>query len=108
MVRYARTSIVVFPTDHQAYQWYRTSDTSWRAHEIYGDNPPKWNFAAQRPADLVVINIGTNDNNPANNVSSTDYYNDYITLVGNIHKIWPKADIVLMVSLLSKLDMVGC
>ncbi|KAM0090883.1 hypothetical protein ACP6JD_005767 [Aspergillus fumigatus] len=80
----------------QAYQWYRTSDTSWRAHEIYGDNPPKWNFAAQRPADLVVINIGTNDNNPANNVSSTDYYNDYITLVGNIHKIWPKADIVLM------------
>ncbi|KAK9653473.1 hypothetical protein HCH54_003387 [Aspergillus fumigatus] len=96
VVRYARASIVVFPTDHQAYQWYRTSDTSWRAHEIYGDNPPKWNFAAQRPADLVVINIGTNDNNPANNVSSTDYYNDYITLVGNIHKIWPKADIVLM------------
>ncbi|KAM0117122.1 hypothetical protein ACP6JC_006253 [Aspergillus fumigatus] len=105
VVRYARASIVVFPTDHQAYQWYRTSDTSWRAHEIYGDNPPKWNFAAQRPADLVVINIGTNDNNPANNVSSTDYYNDYITLVGNIHKIWPKADIVLMVSLLGKLDM---
>ncbi|KAK9573193.1 hypothetical protein V6Z77_000055 [Aspergillus fumigatus] len=96
VVRYARASIVVFPIDHQAYQWYRTSDTSWRAHEIYGDNPPKWNFAAQRPADLVVINIGTNDNNPANNVSSTDYYNDYITLVGNIHKIWPKADIVLM------------
>jgi hypothetical protein len=46
----------------------------------------------------VVINIGTNDNNPTNNVSSTDYYNDYVTLVGNIHRIWPKADIVLMVS----------
>ncbi|GFF30142.1 hypothetical protein IFM58399_02489 [Aspergillus lentulus] len=80
----------------QAYQWYRTSDTSWRAHEIYGDNPPRWNFAAQRPADLVVINIGTNDNNPTNNVSSIDYYNDYVNLVGNIHKIWPKANIVLM------------
>ncbi|GFF58882.1 hypothetical protein IFM61606_07350 [Aspergillus udagawae] len=80
----------------QTYQWYRTSDTSWRAHEIYGDNPPKWNFAAQRPADLVVINIGTNDNNQVNNVSSTDYYNDYVALVGNIHKIWPKANIVLM------------
>ncbi|EAW11699.1 SGNH/GDSL hydrolase family protein [Aspergillus clavatus NRRL 1] len=80
----------------QSYQWYRTSDTSGRAHEIYGEHPPKWNFAAQRPADLVVINIGTNDNNPANNVSSTDYYNDYVKLVGNIHEIWPKADVVLM------------
>jgi accessory colonization factor AcfC len=45
----------------------------------------------------VVINIGTNDNNQVNNVSSTDYYNDYVALVGNIHKIWPKANIVLMV-----------
>lgn len=45
----------------------------------------------------MVINIGTNDNNPANNVSSTDYYNDYVKLVGDIHKIWPRAQIVLMV-----------
>ncbi|KAL4897132.1 SGNH hydrolase-type esterase domain-containing protein [Aspergillus ambiguus] len=80
----------------QTYQWYRTSDTSWRATQIYGDNPPKWNFKKQKPADLVVINIGTNDNNIVNNVSSTNYYNDYIELVGGIHKIWPHAQIVLM------------
>ncbi|KAL2817524.1 SGNH hydrolase-type esterase domain-containing protein [Aspergillus cavernicola] len=78
------------------YQWYRTSDTSPRARDIYGENPPNWYFRGQQPADLVVINIGTNDNNSANNVSSTDYYNDYVKLVGDIHKIWPKAQIVLM------------
>ncbi|KAF9889035.1 hypothetical protein FE257_008012 [Aspergillus nanangensis] len=71
------------------------SDTSWRASQIHGDNPPKWNFKAQKPADMVVINIGTNDNNPANNVSSTDYYNDYVKLVDNIHKTWPRAQISL-------------
>lgn len=45
----------------------------------------------------MVINIGTNDNNPANNVSSSDYYHDYVKLVDDIHKIWPHAEIVLMV-----------
>ncbi|KAL4916161.1 SGNH hydrolase-type esterase domain-containing protein [Aspergillus aurantiobrunneus] len=80
----------------QIYQWYRTSDTSPRAAEIYGESPPDWDFNAQQPADLVVINIGTNDNNSANNVSSTDYYNDYVKLVNDIHKIWPEAQIVLM------------
>ncbi|KAL2862828.1 SGNH/GDSL hydrolase family protein [Aspergillus lucknowensis] len=80
----------------QSYQWYRTSDTSPRAAEIYGEDPPKWDFEAQQPADLVVINLGTNDNNIANNVSAADYYNDYIELVGNIHEIWPEAQIVLM------------
>ncbi|KAL3480881.1 SGNH hydrolase-type esterase domain-containing protein [Aspergillus californicus] len=80
----------------QIYQWYRTSDTSSRAADIYGEDPPAWNFKSQQPADLVVINIGTNDNNQANNVSSTDYYNDYVKLVAGAHKIWPDAQVVLM------------
>ncbi|RDW58958.1 SGNH/GDSL hydrolase family protein [Aspergillus mulundensis] len=80
----------------QTYQYYKTSDTSPRAAKIHGDDPPDWDFSAQQPADLVVINIGTNDNNPANNVSSTDYFNDYVNLVSNIHGIWPDAQIVLM------------
>ncbi|KAL4738774.1 SGNH hydrolase-type esterase domain-containing protein [Aspergillus similis] len=80
----------------QAYQWYRTTDTSARAIKIYGDEPPNWDFNAQQPADLVVINIGTNDNNPVNDVASEDYFNDYVKLVADIHRIWPHAQIVLM------------
>ncbi|KAL4939214.1 hypothetical protein BDV06DRAFT_214485 [Aspergillus oleicola] len=78
------------------YQWYRTSDTSSRAADIYGEDPPIWDFSSQQAADLVVINIGTNDNNPANNVSGTDYFSDYVKLVENIHEIWPDAKVVLM------------
>ncbi len=36
-----------------------------------------------------------------NNVSSTDYYNDYVKLVGDVHRIWPDAQSVLMVCLIS-------
>ncbi|KAL4798472.1 SGNH hydrolase-type esterase domain-containing protein [Aspergillus venezuelensis] len=80
----------------QSYQYYRTTDTSPRAYEIYGEDPPDWDFSSQQHADLVVINIGTNDNNPANNVSGADYYNDYVTLVEHLHAIWPNAKVVLM------------
>lgn len=47
----------------QTYQWYKTVDTSGRALEIYGDNPPNWNFAAHPAAEITLINLGTNDNN---------------------------------------------
>ncbi|KAL4954700.1 GDSL-like lipase/acylhydrolase domain protein [Aspergillus filifer] len=80
----------------QSYQYYRTSDTSPRAYEIYGEDHPNWDFSSQQPADLVVINIGTNDNNPAINVPGTDYYNDYVQLVESLHAIWPDAQVVLM------------
>ncbi|KAL4999953.1 SGNH hydrolase-type esterase domain-containing protein [Aspergillus recurvatus] len=80
----------------QIYQWYRTTDTSPRATKIYGEVPPDWDFNAQQPADLVVINIGTNDNNPQNNVPSEKYFTDYVKLVADIHRIWPHAQIVLM------------
>ncbi|KAI9373476.1 SGNH hydrolase-type esterase domain-containing protein [Aspergillus egyptiacus] len=80
----------------QSYQWYRTSDTSPRAQEIYGNEPPDWDFRAQQPADLVVINIGTNDHDPVNNIPSERFYTDYVKLVTDIHRIWPKAQIVLM------------
>jgi hypothetical protein len=78
------------------YQWYQTSDTSPRAQAIYGSNPEPWDFHAHPAADIVLINLGTNDNNTYNNVSGTVYYNDYIKFVTNIHEIWPKAQIILI------------
>ncbi|PLN86889.1 GDSL-like lipase/acylhydrolase domain protein [Aspergillus taichungensis] len=80
----------------QAYQWYRTVDTSGRARALYGEDPPKWDFAAHRAADLVVINLGTNDNNTANNVPGTDYVKSYVSLIDGVHERWPKAQVVLM------------
>lgn len=45
----------------------------------------------------MVINLGTNDNNSANNVSAENYYRSYVKLVEGVHEVWPKANIVLMV-----------
>lgn len=80
----------------QTYQWLHTSDTSGRAIDIYGSHPEKWNFRAHQAADAVIINLGTNDNNTANNVTSEQYYNSYITLVNEVHATWPRAQIVLV------------
>jgi hypothetical protein len=58
--------------------------------------PEKWDFAAQPPADLVLLNIGTNDNNKQFNVSGPQLQESYDAFVGRIHAIWPMAQLVLM------------
>ncbi|KAG9680037.1 hypothetical protein KCU87_g208, partial [Aureobasidium melanogenum] len=68
----------------QTYQWFRTPDTSSRAEVIYGDNPPLWDFAHHQRSDIVIINLGTNDNNTHNNVTSSPQVSessDYIDLL---------------------------
>lgn len=80
------------------YQWFRTSDTSGRAIDIWGDEPEVWDFSKQQAADIVVINLGTNDNNSANNVTTAGYVAQYTMLVEGIHAVWPKAQIILTVS----------
>jgi hypothetical protein len=77
----------------QEFQWFHTQDTTWRARQIYGEEPEKWDFAAQQAADLVLINIGTNDRN---NVSKALFQDTYIKFVGKVHEVWPKANIILM------------
>lgn len=80
----------------QTYQWFKTPDTSGRAIEIYGDDPPDWDFAAHPAADITVINLGTNDNNTQNNVTSTEFYNSYIELIKGIHAVWPDTQIIVI------------
>ncbi|GIJ90377.1 hypothetical protein Asppvi_009331 [Aspergillus pseudoviridinutans] len=67
-----------------------------RAKQIYGTSPPKWDFGAHRPADLVIINLGANDNLTVNNVSSLDFQKSYVEFINGIHHVWPSAQIILM------------
>jgi hypothetical protein len=80
------------------YQWFRTSDTSYRATQIWGDDPERWDFSKRPAADIVVINLGTNDNNPANNVTVDGFVAQYKMLIEGVHALYPKAQIILMVS----------
>lgn len=82
------------------HQWYYTSDTSPRAAQIWGDEPELWDFSKQDEADLVVINLGTNDGNEVNNVTSAEYVAQYTLMIEGIHAVWPNAQIILMVSLI--------
>lgn len=76
------------------YQWYYTSDTSGRAYDIWGDKPELWDFSKHDPADIVIINIGTNDSN--NNVTAAEYVAEYTLLIEGVHAVWPKAQIILI------------
>ena len=61
------------------------------------DNPEPWDFRKHPSADLVVINIGTNDANSHNNVSNTTYVESYKQLIAGIHGVWPEAQVIVMV-----------
>lgn len=81
----------------QVHQWFYTSDTRYQATQIWGDNPEPWDFSKHPEADIVVINIGTNDQNEANNVTAEAYVEAYTKLVQGVHGKYPKAQVVLMV-----------
>lgn len=58
----------------KTYQWYRTTDTSPRSLEMYGNDPEVWDFGVHPSADIVIINnLGTNDNNSQNNVTGQKF-----------------------------------
>ncbi|KAI1417412.1 Lipase, GDSL-like protein [Hypoxylon sp. FL1857] len=81
----------------QVHQWFYTSDTSWRATEIWGDEPEPWDFEKQETTpDIVIINLGTNDNNAANNVSTATYVDAYTKLIKGVHGKYPKAQVIVM------------
>ncbi|KAF1962933.1 acetylxylan esterase [Byssothecium circinans] len=80
----------------QTYQWFRTADTSGRATQQYNTTPPLWDFSSHPAADLVIINIGTNDNNTANPVTREQYLQSYLDFIPKVHAVYPKANIILM------------
>jgi lysophospholipase L1-like esterase len=63
------------------------------------DKPEPWDFKKHPAADIVVINIGTNDQNQANNVSTEAYIDGLTKIIQGVHGKWPKAQVVVMVSL---------
>ncbi len=63
------------------------------------DNQEPWDFSKHPAADLVVINIGTNDKRPTNNVSTADYIDALTKIIQGVHGKWPKAQVVVMVGL---------
>ncbi|KEZ39367.1 hypothetical protein SAPIO_CDS10067 [Scedosporium apiospermum] len=83
-------------TRGQSHQWFYTTDNSWRSKEIWGDEPEPWDFGKQQDADLVIINLGTNDANAANNVTKETYVEHYKRLIQGIHGVWPDAQVVVM------------
>ncbi|ORY18864.1 acetylxylan esterase [Clohesyomyces aquaticus] len=90
----------------QTYQWFHTQDTSPRAAKIYGTEPEEWDFSAHPSADLVIINLGTNDNNTHNNLTSAQYLTSYLSFVSKVQKVHPNAQIILM-SLWKSFSAVG-
>ncbi|KAH6628381.1 Lipase, GDSL-like protein [Chaetomium tenue] len=80
----------------QVHQWFYTADTSHRASVIHGDNPEPWDFKKHPAADIVVINIGTNDHNQANNVSTEAYIDALTKIIQGVHGKYPKAQVIVM------------
>ncbi|XRM45749.1 hypothetical protein ABZX51_008823 [Aspergillus tubingensis] len=102
-------SITAYPgiclTDEQCYadkargmthQWFYASDAGVRANATYGNQPEKWDFSAHRAADLVIIDLGTNDHRAVNDIPGSTFYDSYVELVTSVHETWPNAQIVIM------------
>ncbi|KAI0886148.1 SGNH hydrolase-type esterase domain-containing protein [Annulohypoxylon maeteangense] len=81
----------------QSHQWFYASDTSWRASQLWGDEPESWDFDKQETTpDIVIINLGTNDNNTENHVSTETYVDAYKKLIQGVHGKYPEAQVLVM------------
>ncbi|KAL4890162.1 acetylxylan esterase [Aspergillus ambiguus] len=76
------------------HQWFQIPDVGTRANATYGQKPVPWDPTGRRAADLVVINLGTNDD--TNDIPGDQFYDAYVNLVNDVHRVWPAAQIVLM------------
>jgi hypothetical protein len=58
--------------------------------------PELWDFAAHPSADIVIIHLGTNDDNKHNNVTAETFYKTYVDFVEKVHNVWPKSQLILV------------
>lgn len=80
----------------QSHQWFYTTDGTWRGEQVWGKTEQPWDFDEHVPADLVIINLGTNDANDANDVDPLNYVADYKKLIQGVHGKWPNAHVIIM------------
>ncbi|KAI2619578.1 SGNH hydrolase-type esterase domain-containing protein [Hypoxylon sp. NC1633] len=81
----------------QSHQWFYTSDIGWRSDIIWGDEPEPWDFKKQETIpDIVVINLGTNDIDPMDNVTTEAFIDGYKKLISGVHGKYPKAHVIVM------------
>ncbi|KAK3394410.1 Lipase, GDSL-like protein [Podospora didyma] len=66
------------------------------SYEGLSNEPEPWDFSKSPPADLVIINIGTNDRNAHNNVSTFAYIDALTKIIQGVHGKWPKAQVIVM------------
>lgn len=64
---------------------------------MYGDEPEIYDVAAEQPADLVIIQMGGNDHRHPNEIPGLDFYHAYVDMIEDVHRVWPKATVVIMV-----------
>ncbi|KAJ6261025.1 hypothetical protein Dda_3690 [Drechslerella dactyloides] len=84
-------------TRGQLFQWQQASDSGVRAQQVYGSNPAPWNFTTTQPADLVIINLGTNDINYKQGttaVPESTFQQNYIQLINDVRSKYPRAQII--------------
>ncbi|KAK4453381.1 SGNH hydrolase-type esterase domain-containing protein [Podospora aff. communis PSN243] len=80
----------------QVHQWFYTSDMMSRDPDVFADIPEPWDFSKHPAADLVIINIGTNDQNSHNNVSAPVYIDALAKIVQGVHGKYPNAQVIVM------------
>ncbi|KAK2040317.1 GDSL-like Lipase/Acylhydrolase [Colletotrichum somersetense] len=84
------------PDDHRREPETASSSGTGGLTAACADDPEPWDFSRNPPADLVVINLGTNDANAANGVSKAAYVHHYKKLIQGIHGKWPEAQVIIM------------
>jgi hypothetical protein len=71
---------------------------------MYDHEPEVFDVRSKQPADLVLIQMGGNDHRHPNQIPGENFYQAYVTMVEEIHEVWPHAIVLLLVCLVTSLQ----